>query len=95
MTTEVTDKGYPITKDGLEKFRHMVQEQENRDADIQGVRCYNDWNGWGATEVLENMLADFNKVIFKKDIAPLKKWAHVEGLVTWLKLAYLAHLMSI
>ena len=39
-------------------------------------------------------LADFNKVLFKKDVSPFKKWAYVEGLATFLKLADLGQWMS-
>jgi hypothetical protein len=39
-------------------------------------------------------LADFNKVLFKKDISPLRKWAYLVGLATWLKLADLTPYMS-
>jgi hypothetical protein len=39
-------------------------------------------------------LADFNKVLFKKDVSPFKKWAYIEGLATFLKVADLMNLMS-
>lgn len=57
VTTEVTEKGFPITKDGRDVFKHMLREQDNRDQDLHGVYLYNDWNGWGATEVLENAVS--------------------------------------
>jgi hypothetical protein len=57
VTTEITEKGYPITKAGMDKFMHMYWEQEKRDQDVHGVYIYNDWSGWGATEVLENMVS--------------------------------------
>jgi hypothetical protein len=44
---------------------------------------------------LSKKLADFNKVLFKKDVSPFKKWAYVEGLGTFLKLADLMQWMSV
>ncbi len=43
---------------------------------------------------LTNQLADFNRVVFKKDVSPFKKWAYVEALATFLKLADLMFWMS-
>jgi hypothetical protein len=98
----VTDKGYPVSKAGMEKFIEINQEIEKRDQDMQGMYIYNDFSGYGVTEVMENMvgqnttalqsghsadiqqLAEFNKVIFKKDVSPIKKWALVEGLTLYL-----------
>jgi hypothetical protein len=45
-------------------------------------------------DLLITQLAEFNKVLFKKDVSPFKKWAFVEGLATFLKLANLMDLMS-
>jgi hypothetical protein len=39
-------------------------------------------------------LAEFNKVLFKKDVSLFKKWAYLEGLATWVKLASLVSWMS-
>jgi hypothetical protein len=36
--------------------------------------------------MVHEQLAEFNKIIFKKDVSPLKKWAIVEGLTTYLAL---------
>lgn len=91
---EVTDKGFPITKAGMDMFLHIIDEQEKRDQDNFHMHIYNDWNGYGLTEVLENLLVDFNKLLFKKDVSPMKKWAYIEGLVTWLQVGDLYSLMS-
>ena len=44
--------------------------------------------------LLDNLLAEFNKIIFKKDVSPLKKWALVEGLTTYLAMGDHMTLMS-
>ena len=98
----VTDKGFPASKAGMEKFIEINQEVEKRDQDMHGMYIYNDFSGYGVTEVMENMvgqnttalqsghsadiqqLAEFNKIIFKKDASPIKKWALVEGLTMYL-----------
>lgn len=53
----VTDKGFPITKAGYEKFIEINQEVEKRDQDSQGMYIYNDFSGYGVTEVLENTVS--------------------------------------
>ncbi|KAL2071214.1 hypothetical protein VTL71DRAFT_12449 [Oculimacula yallundae] len=80
----VTDKGFPITIAGLEVFKHIVTEQQKRDPDNHDLYISNDYAGYGMTEVLENVLADFNKILFKKDVSPLEKWSYIEGLGLWL-----------
>ncbi|RFU36323.1 hypothetical protein B7463_g116, partial [Scytalidium lignicola] len=82
----VTDKGFPVTKAGLEKFFEINQEIDKRDQDAHDMYIYNDFSGYGVIEVLENTLAEFNKLIFKKEVSPLKKWAIVEALTTYLEM---------
>ncbi|KAK0103968.1 hypothetical protein ONS96_005073 [Cadophora gregata f. sp. sojae] len=89
----VTDKGFPITLAGLEIFNHIITEQQKRDPDYHGMYIYNDYAGYGMTEVLENVLAEFNKILYKKDVSPLKKWSYIEGLGFWLFVGDLYSLM--
>jgi hypothetical protein len=49
--------GHCITKAGVEKFMNIIDECDNRDQDRFGMYIYNDWNGYGLTEVLENMVS--------------------------------------
>jgi hypothetical protein len=46
------------------------------------------------TDTLHSQLADFNKNLFKKNVSPLQKWSHLEGIVTWLKLGDLFALIG-
>jgi hypothetical protein len=39
-------------------------------------------------------LLEFNKVLFKKDVSPFKKWTYVEGLATYLKIRDLMYWMG-
>ncbi|EPE32441.1 hypothetical protein GLAREA_07574 [Glarea lozoyensis ATCC 20868] len=86
--------GHCVTRSGVDRFLNIVKECNARDQDLFDMHIYTDWSGWGATEVLENALADFNKDLFKKNISPLQKWSHLEGIVTWLKLGDLFALIS-
>lgn len=51
---EVTDAGYSITKEGMDRFMHITEEQGKRDQGMHGMYIYNGWSGCGMTEVLEN-----------------------------------------
>lgn len=53
----MNEKGYPITKAGFEKFIYMNKEQYNRDPENFNMYIYNDWAGYGVTEVLENLVS--------------------------------------
>lgn len=72
---EVNDKGFPITKDGMDKFMYLIKEIDYRDQDIYHMHIYNDWTDYGVTEVLENMVS-FNveeiEVLHERKAALLK-----------------------
>ncbi|KAH8817125.1 hypothetical protein F5884DRAFT_853552 [Xylogone sp. PMI_703] len=80
----VTDEGFPVTKAGLEKFVKINEEMDKRDPDMHAMYIFNDYAGYGAIEVLENLVIEFNKIIFKKDVSPLEKWAIIEGMTLYL-----------
>ncbi len=50
----VTEKSFPITKAGIEKFFEINEEVDKRAQDINGMYIYNDFSGYGIIEVLEN-----------------------------------------
>ncbi len=75
----VSDLGIPVTEAGMEMCRKLSTECEKRDQNSKGIYIYNDWNGWGMSEVMSNHLKDFNRDIFKKNISPFKKWGYVEA----------------
>ena len=55
----VTDKGFPVTKAGMERFLEINQEVDKRDQDTHGMYIYNDFSGYGVTEVLENTVRQY------------------------------------
>lgn len=78
----------------MEKFKEFVDEANKRDQDSHGMYIYNDWNGYGMTELMENIMAGFNAIVFKKDVSPLKKWAYVEGLAAFVTMVGMQEWMS-
>jgi hypothetical protein len=70
----VSDLGLPVSEVGMEMCRKLSAECEKRNQDIKGTYIYNDWNGWGVSEVMANHLKEFNRDIFKKNVSPFKKW---------------------
>lgn len=56
-TREVTDRGFPLTSEGLQKFFHLTAEQQKRDQQFHGMYIYNDWTGYGMTEVMDNYVS--------------------------------------
>lgn len=53
----VADKGFPVTKAGLEKFFEINEEVDKRDQDAHDMYIYNDFSGYSVTEVLENVVS--------------------------------------
>jgi hypothetical protein len=56
MIKRVSNMGYPVTTDGIQKFEWMINEQEKRDQDYYDMYICNDFSGYGCTEMLENMV---------------------------------------
>ena len=52
----VSKRGYPVTRDGIEKFQWIIKEQQKRDQDCHNMYIYNDFSGYGCTEMLENLV---------------------------------------
>jgi hypothetical protein len=52
----VTDEGFPVSKAGMEKFIEITEEVSKRDQDSHGMYIYNDFSGYGVTEVMENVV---------------------------------------
>jgi hypothetical protein len=55
----VTDEGFPVTKAGMKRFFEINQEVDKRDQDMHGMHIYNDFSGYGVTEVLENTVRQY------------------------------------
>jgi hypothetical protein len=50
----VSDLGFPLSEEGGELLENLDKEVEKRDQDRFDMHIYNDWTGWGISEVLEN-----------------------------------------
>ena len=46
--------GFPLSEEGGALLENLDKEVEKRDQDGFDMHIYNDWNGWGISEVLEN-----------------------------------------
>lgn len=66
-------------------LEYLDTEYGKLDQESRGMHIYSDWNGWGASEVMENMMARFDREVCKKTVSPYKEWAYVEALACWLK----------
>jgi hypothetical protein len=60
MIKRVSKMGYPVTKDGIEKFQWMLAEQDKRDQDRHDMYIYNDFSGYGCTEMIENLVSSLH-----------------------------------
>ena len=56
----VSDLGFPLSEEGGELLENLDKEVEKRDQDRFDMHIYNDWNGWGISEVLENYVRIVN-----------------------------------
>lgn len=56
----VTDDGFPVTQAGMKLFFELNQEVYKRDQDSHNMHIYNDFSGYGVTEVLENMVGRYS-----------------------------------
>jgi len=63
MIKKVSNMGYPISIDGIEKFEWMIQEQEKREQDMHHMYIYNDFSGYGCSEMIENFVC-FHACLF-------------------------------
>ena len=56
----VSDLGFPLSEEGGALLENLDKEVEKRDQDRFDMHIYNDWNGWGISEVLENYVRIVN-----------------------------------
>lgn len=56
--TRVSDLGIPVTEDGMKLCEKLDTEYRKRDQDEHAMHIYNDWNGWGMSELLENYVSN-------------------------------------
>ncbi|KAL9117753.1 MAG: hypothetical protein Q9187_005708 [Circinaria calcarea] len=73
-----------FTKAGKAAFAKWFEEQMKRDQDEHGLYIYNDFSGYGATEVMENQLVEFDKEFKKKTKSAITLWSQMEGISLFL-----------
>jgi hypothetical protein len=52
----VSDLGVPISEEGIKLCEKLDEEEDKRTQDMLHMHIYNDWNGWGMSECLENFV---------------------------------------
>ncbi|KAF7946086.1 uncharacterized protein EAE97_005124 [Botrytis byssoidea] len=92
--SRVSDMGFPLSQDGVEFAQKLDKERDKRNQDHYDVHLYNDFNGYGSSEAVQNFLKDFNRDIYKKTISPYNKWAYIEALAVFFKAGGPAEWMS-
>ncbi|CAG8950185.1 hypothetical protein HYFRA_00008422 [Hymenoscyphus fraxineus] len=75
----VSDLGIPVSEAGGAILEKLSDGAEKRDQDARNMYIYEDWNGWGVSEIMSKMLKDFDRDLSKKSVTPYELWAYVEG----------------
>ena len=75
-----------VTKAGYDLFKEWTHQMYCRDPENFGMYITSKWDGYGASEVVENMFLAFNKEVkkSKKKREPLAIWSHIEGMALFL-----------
>lgn len=75
-----------VTKAGYDLYKEWAHQLHCRDPDNFGMCITSKWDGYGASEVVENMFLAFNKEVkkSKKKREPLVIWSHIEGMALFL-----------
>ncbi|THV48483.1 hypothetical protein BGAL_0245g00060 [Botrytis galanthina] len=75
----VSTSGFLVSKNGIKLADNLLKEQQKREQDDD-----HDWSGSGISEIMLNMMRDFDRDIFQKTVSPYNKWAYIEGLASFL-----------
>ncbi|KAH7329698.1 hypothetical protein B0I35DRAFT_420681 [Stachybotrys elegans] len=75
---------YTVTRAGMAKHRMAGDMANLRSPDTFGMYTYNDHSAYGAAEVVENLLRDYNEARELKDRQ--LAWATVEGMAFFMEL---------
>lgn len=74
-----------VTKKGYEMALEWVEQREKRCQDNFDLYIFNRYNGYGISEVIENMLLAFAKEDKKKRIDPMAMWSVIESMALFLR----------
>lgn len=75
-----------VTKAGYDLYKEWAHQIHCRDPENFGMYITSKWDGYGASEVVENTFLAFNKEVrkSKKRREPLLIWSHIEGMALFL-----------
>ena len=76
-----------MTKRGFEQALHWMHEREKRTQENFELYIFNDYNGYGTQEVIENMLLAFDEamtMMMAEPVDVLEVWAQAEGMTLFL-----------
>ncbi|KAI4723830.1 hypothetical protein E4T49_08445 [Aureobasidium sp. EXF-10728] len=79
-----TDGWSMMRKAFARKMDAETIEIPHRDPDAFGMYVYNDFAGYGYQEVVENNMAEFNKILNSKDGKTEELWTIMESMVWWI-----------
>lgn len=79
-----TDGWSMMRKAFARKIDAETIEIPHRDPDNFNMYVYNDFAGYGYREVVENNIAEFNKVLNSKDGKTEELWTIVESMIWWM-----------
>ncbi|THX45545.1 hypothetical protein D6D06_10435 [Aureobasidium pullulans] len=79
-----TDGWTMMRKAFARKMDAETIEIPQRDQDMFGMYVYNDFTGYGYQEVVENNMAEFNKVLNDKDGKTEELWTILESMAWWI-----------
>ncbi|KAF2829727.1 hypothetical protein CC86DRAFT_367670 [Ophiobolus disseminans] len=83
--TDHPDYKWVMLWEGFKSFLDYRRRSNYCNPDSFGMYIYNDFNGWGLQELMENQLVAFDATLKKKDDDALKRtWAAVTALGLWL-----------
>jgi hypothetical protein len=54
----VSDLGIPVSEDGMKVCEKLDTEMSKRDQNQNHTHIYEDWNGWGMSEVMSNLVGN-------------------------------------
>ncbi|TGO13168.1 hypothetical protein BTUL_0075g00130 [Botrytis tulipae] len=74
----VSTSGFLVSKNGIKLAENLLKEQKKREKVDD-----HDWSGSGISEIMLNMMKDFDRDVFQKTVSPYNKWAYIEGLASF------------
>lgn len=55
--SRVSDMGFPVSEEGVELAQNLDKERDKRNQDFHDTYIYNDCNGYGTSEAVQNFVS--------------------------------------